>query len=342
MKEQRDFSPLVMDTSNIPESDRFEYWREFVSRRVIGVVMDSPRRANYWGRLEDYKVDQASALFIDGDESTAVRTAREIAQTSNSETRWVLLRPVEPILISQAGIDVPVAPGELFLIDTERPYSRPQSVLHGNAMAFSDAFMKSWGLNGEDCVGRSFKLHKGWPMLLSAYMGALTPELIKTAAQDGAAGASLVQHVLSLLVQTVGQECAGAVSPYPEDSPSLVARRSLYNRMLAWMSERYMEQGLEAKGLALSFGVSVRYVHKIFAEFGSGRSFLQSLQNIRLERACHFLADPRQVHVVVAEVAWRCGYDDVSSFGRLFKARFGLSPGAYRMIKLGRGSEGGE
>lgn len=54
---------------------------------------------------------------------------------------------------------------------------------------------------------------------------------------------------------------------------------------------------------------------------------LHYLQSLRLQYACKLLRDPNQS---IAQVAHACGYEDANYFIRLFRKRFGTTPGKWR------------
>jgi AraC family transcriptional activator of tynA and feaB len=91
----------------------------------------------------------------------------------------------------------------------------------------------------------------------------------------------------------------------------------------------YTEQNLNDPNLtpatvAARFGISPRYLHKLFEE--TGTSFSQWLQACRLEQSRRELADPAHDALGIAEIAYRWGFSDLSHFGRRFRAMYGVSP----------------
>ncbi len=61
-----------------------------------------------------------------------------------------------------------------------------------------------------------------------------------------------------------------------------------------------------------------------------GKTYTELVQEKRLSQAAYLLKNTKKS---VAEVSCAVGYDNVSFFHRIFKARFGLSPGKYRKNK---------
>jgi AraC-like DNA-binding protein len=80
--------------------------------------------------------------------------------------------------------------------------------------------------------------------------------------------------------------------------------------------------------LALRIGVSPRYVQALLKE--QDTSFLDEVGQRRLEQALRLLQSPRHRSLPIADVAWQCGFPSVKYFHRVFRARFGATPGDVR------------
>jgi AraC-like DNA-binding protein len=83
-----------------------------------------------------------------------------------------------------------------------------------------------------------------------------------------------------------------------------------------------------AEDIATKLGVSANYVQKILAE--SGRTFTERVQELRLQKAREMLADLRFDGMKMSDVAFACGFNDLSHFNRCFRRRFGASPTQFR------------
>ncbi len=77
---------------------------------------------------------------------------------------------------------------------------------------------------------------------------------------------------------------------------------------------------------ASSLGLSPNYLSRLCRARG-GRSFIEVLTELRLERAAAML---RTVDVPISAVAAGCGFSDAGYFIRRFRRGFGATPGAYR------------
>ena len=78
--------------------------------------------------------------------------------------------------------------------------------------------------------------------------------------------------------------------------------------------------------VATEFGMNPSYVSELFTREGD-ESFTKVLTGLRMDRAVCLLREP---DITVNEIAVRCGFEDPGYFNRVFRKRFGMSPGRYR------------
>lgn len=72
-------------------------------------------------------------------------------------------------------------------------------------------------------------------------------------------------------------------------------------------------------------GLSERYVNELL--FEAGASFTTRLTELRLRKAAELLVH-REGRI--SDIAFACGFNDLSYFNRCFRRRFGLTPTAAR------------
>lgn len=85
---------------------------------------------------------------------------------------------------------------------------------------------------------------------------------------------------------------------------------------------------LSAKSVAAQIGVSERYVRQLLEE--TGMTFSEHVREHRLVRAYSLLLDPALADKRIAEIAAEAGFNDISYFNRVFRRRFGDTPGSFR------------
>ena len=96
--------------------------------------------------------------------------------------------------------------------------------------------------------------------------------------------------------------------------------------VLMILERRFAEPDFSAQKLAAAAGLSERYVNELLYE--AGASFTMRLIELRLRKAADLLA--RAGRRRISDIAFDCGFNDLSYFNRCFRRRFGLTPSAAR------------
>jgi len=89
----------------------------------------------------------------------------------------------------------------------------------------------------------------------------------------------------------------------------------------------HIEVDINMDELAQSFNISKFYMHKIFKEI-FGRNIYESIKSIRLQKASTLLLTNK--YSTITEIAASCGYSSQTSFIRVFKERFLMTPTVWR------------
>jgi AraC-like DNA-binding protein len=76
--------------------------------------------------------------------------------------------------------------------------------------------------------------------------------------------------------------------------------------------------------VARAMGLSSRYVNELMQE--TGVSFAERVMELRLQKARGLLAAPPRTVMRVSDIAYACGFNEVSYFNRCFRRRFSASP----------------
>ncbi len=107
-------------------------------------------------------------------------------------------------------------------------------------------------------------------------------------------------------------------SGFDQDVVVASARRFIY--------ERLSDRALQVRDIATHCGVSRRLLETRFAQ-AVGRTLLQELTNVRMERARTLL---RETFDTVNGIAAACGFTDANYFTKAFRRWHGVSPLKYR------------
>ena len=137
-----------------------------------------------------------------------------------------------------------------------------------------------------------------------------------------AAAAMIAEHVVDLLAEALGDIHSGDVRP------SHARRAAVFMRACHTIALRFADPALKTEEIAHDAGVSVRFLQLIFAEHGTSVS--RRIFDERIRQAAKLLSDPRARHRTVTDIAFACGFNDSSHFGRVFLARLAMTPSQWR------------
>ncbi len=96
----------------------------------------------------------------------------------------------------------------------------------------------------------------------------------------------------------------------------------------AWIGEHYAEEP-DYKALAARIGISQGYMCTVYREL-TGMTISGALQKRRFEAACEELKNSTRS---VSEICYRCGFNDMSYFHKVFRSRSGMTPRRYRQSR---------
>ena len=89
----------------------------------------------------------------------------------------------------------------------------------------------------------------------------------------------------------------------------------------------HIETHIDIQELSDTLRVSKFHMHRIFKE-AFGKNIYESIKSIRLQKAASLLLTNK--YSTISDVANECGYSSQSSFIKVFKDRFGMTPKAWR------------
>ena len=115
-----------------------------------------------------------------------------------------------------------------------------------------------------------------------------------------------------------------------ETPPVIGAHDELLMRVKAYIEANLADPELSVERIAHACSISLRVLHRHFAEDPAG-SVSRYLWQRRLIRCAEALRDPSQAHRSITDVCFSHGFSSSSHFSRLFKDQFGVPPVHYRV-----------
>ena len=114
------------------------------------------------------------------------------------------------------------------------------------------------------------------------------------------------------------------------ETPQVIGRDELPMRVKAYIEANLADPELSVERMAQACSISVRGLHRHFAEDPAG-SVSRYLWRRRLIHCAEALRDPSQAHRSITDVCFSYGFSSSSHFSRQFKDQFGVSPVHYRV-----------
>lgn len=170
--------------------------------------------------------------------------------------------------------------------------------------------------------------------VLASQLSHLAQMMQRSERVDGVEYAGLLEATrkLALLaLRNLGRQGAGQADPDDD------LNRIRYAAALRFMEREAHRHDLDAAAIARGAGCSRSRLYEAFA--AQGATVMGSLRELRLQRARSLIEQSPRLHV--GALSWRCGFADLSGFSKLFRARFGMSPSAWRQWARSSADDGG-
>ena len=172
----------------------------------------------------------------------------------------------------------------------------------------------------DETILDEFGVAKGFDF--QAIVGDLDPLLVSLSLNAESFGQSGTLY-RETMHRALAAQIVQSVRPPPDWSLDIADIR--LRRVLEHIHDNLADD-LTLAAMADLAAMSATHFSKAFKK-ETGQSPLQYVIGARLDRASILL---RTTQLGVADIAWRCGYRDLSRFGHHFKRKFGTTPAAFR------------
>ena len=314
----------VVSTADLPEQDRFDFWREEIGKQHLQydldrIEWDTPFQAELQGAVLGEVIFSRSRLSA----VRGRRTERHIA--NDSLDHYVLGLPVEQSIVVQDGIEYALAENEMVLFDGTRPLSYRHGDGRGGIMiAIPRHFLEGRLKNSEIKGPRVAPLDSGVGLMVRSYCQTL-PAVVKSCPT-----ADLREALAEQLIALVALAFEATEQSVEEVRPTLGRLR--FQAVKDYIDGHSHEPDLSPDRVGKAMGISRSYLYKLFADHDF--SFQDYIRGLRLNRAAADLRNPSLSASSITDIAVRAGFSNMSHFSRCFSRRFGEAPRAFRVRRL--------
>jgi AraC-like DNA-binding protein len=314
--------PKLWSTADVHPRDRVAFWVDAVCDTFVRLDCEPGRGRAFFGEIA---ADMAGELQIGTVTSTAQVVTRSPRQIDRAPADFFLINVQRSgrSLVRQDGRETELRAGDFALYDSTRPYElafdgdfsqivlqMPRALLQ-NRLGAPERFT-ALRIEGSTNVGS----------LLSPLLRELPSRL---SAIPAAARQRTAHNVLDLI----------ATALLAEDSKAPIPAGMTLVHVKLWI-ETHLSEPLSAERIAASCGLSVRHLNRLFAR--TGNSLMQYVWERRLARCRRDLIDPVMRHRSIGEIALAAGFNDLSHFSRVYRARYHCTPREERAaIRIGQG-----
>jgi AraC-like DNA-binding protein len=301
----------------LSERQRFvrfaELFEHFSNTGELDPAPDVPFRA----AMNSIHIGTTLLGRCDGSFVTVRREKRQVIETGDD--RFCLARNTgdRASQMIHRGREFALRPGSMVLLKLDEPFFAADGASHKRFtnVHLPVATLRAMVADVDALVG--CELAPGGALSLAMDYSDL---LLRHPAAVDEAGMAIAAHLLDLAALGLGARSDVAFAARRQG-----LRAVRLEALLSILQKRFQEPDFSAQKLAAAAGLSERYVNELLYE--AGASFTTRLNDLRLRKAADLLA---RREGRVSDIAFACGFNDLSYFNRCFRRRFGLTPTAAR------------
>ena len=314
---------ITMTTDTVLRGERAEYWADLVSTYVTPMRIEPTGERPLHGEVQSRLIGELGIAQVSGRGVRALHTRAQVARASGHLYAACIHLDGEACM-HRRGEDMWLRRGDVFITDSrdefmlnlDRPWRHLMITLPTDWL---DRHLARPEL-ASGAVLRDHPLVHLWATQLATGF-AVADEL-------SPAGAALfARHSIELLAQVIEE------SHYEHPTESDAWRAALYLEARQTIALRCGDPNLGPARIARDMNVSTRTLERIFA--ANGESIMRRVYDERVRQAAISLTAPQFADRSVTEIAFACGFNDASHFGRTFAANMGVTPSEWRRQKRG-------
>jgi AraC family transcriptional regulator, positive regulator of tynA and feaB len=303
----------LFTTDLLPVSDRVDAW-QWNAQQICGDCRIQLPKSSFHGAIE---VRHVGGLRLTRFSSSPLSFWKWPSDTVRPDNRFcIVITQLDGVRrYVQNGRSVLLIPGDTTLIDSGGPWSSSC----GNNCARLYLRVPRWMMENrlrlrEIPIAQRISGAKGVGAMLSRMAQSLYEQAEWLQAEEGAAALDAYFQIL--------WTCIGR----PEsDEPRTPHAQP---RIQKFIDDHLCDPGLAPAVIAAAADISVRHLHRLFAN--AGRTLGDCIRASRLERCRNDLANPHLRSKTITEIAFSWGFSDSAHFSRSFRQQFGICPRIFR------------
>ncbi|HEV7246991.1 MAG TPA: helix-turn-helix domain-containing protein [Shinella sp.] len=297
---------------------------------VFGTTMATPEKiSDFRAGLSTYFMGPAVFFVADlrGTTYTFSRDSERIAR-SGLDLIFVQKTLEGSDVRTLNGETVLVEAGDISIFDLSRPMHSETQHCRNLTLVLPRHLLFSKDVQNDALHGLLLKRSTSTARLIGSHLRALFEDLADI---NQAEAPAIVTATANLVTNLVGPQVADRSLPSP------TVRGAMIMQIRRYIEQHIALPDLGPDHLCKMFGLSRASLYRLFEPIGGVTDYIRTR---RLRAAFDMLANEHQR--TVGEIAYACGFADISAFSRAFRHQFGMSPSEVRDMggsrPLARGS----
>ncbi|MER6346532.1 AraC family transcriptional regulator [Streptomyces sp. NPDC001595] len=329
----------VFRSSDVPQGERLDRWRELIDRtRATDVTDLTARTGGTTGRTADFQAElhlmelgPVTAWRTTFPTTRLRRTAKSLRRADPELYHLSLVLDGELTLVHDTATTVTAGPRQLIVDDNSRPCEVHANgaaaggragLITGVGVDFPKALLPGPPGQVEKLLRRGLSVQDGTGALVADFLAGLDRQAEHLRTSDAPRlGTVLLDLVSALFAHTLDTEAA-----LPQETRHEVLAR----QVRTFIRRNLHDPELTPRVVASAHHISLSHLHRVFTQQSQGETVAAWIRGQRLERARHDLADPSLRTLPIQTVAARWGIPRASDFTRAFRTAYGISPSEHR------------
>jgi AraC-like DNA-binding protein len=301
---------------------RFSRWRDQWNALYGAVDLARPDDRRFSVEFEFVPIGAVGLGRFQGTMNRSTRSRHHVAIDGTDNFSLGLQYGRSGVMTSQLGREAVLDVDKAVLLTNSEPGEvRAEAEIGWLAVNVSRRQLLQLVANAEDLIGAPLTPQSDALRHLRRYIGILlVPDGVGSDPQ-------LIEHIGTTLVDLMAL-VIGAGRDAVEVARMRGLRAARLQEIVARIKAGFTDPALSPTRIGLELGLSARYIQALLHE--SGASFTERVMELRLQKAMAMLTRRQYDRLRVSEIAYACGFNEVSYFNQCFRRRFGDAPTHFR------------
>jgi AraC family transcriptional activator of tynA and feaB len=308
------FSTVGLDSRR-----KLAHWNDYATDSFNPLVSDPADVHNFNGSISRTRLGDITVADVYSDAQVVRHSRAHVARTRQS-TFFLQLQMEGESVNHQSGREARLKPGDFSLCDSTRQYEIEfPSANRMLVVGIPDSTLRRHIACPDSLVAIPMQSTNGVCGLLSRFLRHFWIEC--TESLDDATAGRITVAILDLLGAAYAD--IGRVQP---DRLSLATAHRI--RIINYIESNLHDPELTPTRVAGACKMTPRYLHHLFSD--RDETVARYIVRRRLDECARALVCSAQRNRTITAIAFDYGFNSPTHFGRVFRARFGMTPREYR------------